>query len=608
MDGRDCSTAGMRFGWGGLASSPVTYAYSLRCTHSDVMATTTTTVRPLDEGLERERERFVRGKTHSHQQLQKRKRRRAGNVGLSVPAARLNRELWVERKLFMDRLQRERIARNEVEQTAATLIQAVSRGAACRGDRGSRPGAADPKSWGQAAARPRPKPRRPLTLAALRKQLLHLQKATERVLPPHANLNPRQSGNQAGSSGPGSDHGARRPGRRSGGGGGGGRAALPPKRLHPFAVQIQCLARKKAARRATAVARLYRAEEAERAACTVIQARFRAHHDRQRAAKQELAQSSSAATRIQAHVRRRRDAQFARVLRQHLDEACQEQSAALGLQRLLRGRIAKQKALGRRMEKASRVVQTAYRGHSCLHTYEQQKKERLASAIAVQKTYRGSQGRRRSADVRAESAQRKRAAAVKVQALCRGHGARQLRARRHEGRAARAIQTRTRQHAAKKRVAERRLDREQDSAAVRIQTTVRRKAAHRRASAQRRARREASAATAIQGVHRARQAKRERERRDAARKGSAATLVQSAHRASAARKSVHKVRRGRAATRIQSGFRKKTATSDLQHRRTQIRAELMAEAEAQMEELLRHKTVKVNRYKYGDPDAKPKSN
>jgi len=424
----------------GLDITNVTFVTRNRSTHSDVMSTVTSLVQPADPRLGgglvavSGGKRAARGKPSAA----------ASSVGLSLPAAKLNRELMVERKLFMERLYRERLYRAQVEDGAATMAQAALRSWLCRRrlQRLNGPGpnqnpaedetttsapGGDGLGRGDKALLSRKEEIR------IRKNVTQLQRATDRVLldagVPQLHID-----------------GLHRGGRRR------RWPAVPKKRQNRLAVRLQQVVRGFLARRHYQVLSLYHEEERRREAITVIQARYRAYQRRQRMFSKEHDAMTRAAITIQANVRRLLEHRYVAFVKDHLRRAVEELGAAVRLQKLLRFRIARQRMVQRRMERASIVVQSSFRGYFSRASFKQRQNEVVESAIKIQSSFRARNSRVILERLKAESQEEVNNAAIKVQAMLRGTQARVAIENKRQSTAATRIQAKVRQRCAHNKV------------------------------------------------------------------------------------------------------------------------------------------------------------
>ncbi|GBG26655.1 Abnormal spindle-like microcephaly-associated protein-like [Hondaea fermentalgiana] len=372
------------------AALSLTYVTANRATRSDVVTAATSLLPRTNVAYHGPTDQERAEDANGRRQSVATKPRGPGPLSLSIPAAKLNRELAVERKLFLDRLHHERRLRAELEQTAATRAQSVVRGHLVRANmkpetsregerRGGRGGTL---KRGSLNAGPTPKPD-----ALVRRQLGQLLRLTDRIARVAAS-------------------------RRARAGNGPFAKKMSVQKAHALVVRLQCFARRYLARKTVHILQTYRREEQEREAVVIIQARLRAHLDRKQLASQANAARNAAATKIQSYVRRRLDQKFVVMIREHLRVACQETEAALKLQKMLRAKIARQRVIQQRMEKASVLVQSAYRGHVSRASIDERRRDRLQSVAKLQATYRGHAVRKKSA---ASST-----AARRIQAMERG--------------------------------------------------------------------------------------------------------------------------------------------------------------------------------------------
>jgi hypothetical protein len=581
---------GLTYGsWSGMEVSPVTMIWRNRSTHSDVMATVTSLL-----GVHEMAEQGVGG----------------GKVlgggrtvlsSLSIPASKQNRELGVERKLFLERLHKERAFRAQVENGAAIMIQASARGllgrrrvrTLSRRVRGAlnpaEPEEADEQPAGSSSrgakrARRRQQPQgghapagadpefeRVQDETRMRRYLASLRKETERAMA-KAGL-PRERG-MADADRLAVLLGGKR--RRTA-------STVPRDKLHAYATRLQCLVRRRIARRAVQVRRLYVAEEQQRRAVVLIQARYRSHYTQQRKLQLEQEERERAAVLIQSCVRRHLDARFATMVKHELRIAAHNAEAATVIKGVLQQKVARKRVAERKAERASVVVQRHLRGHLVRKSLLAAREAEEAAAVAIQGAVRRRLSQKLVERKREDKQRREGEAASGIQALCRGRAARKQVRARATACAAVTIQCAHRQRRASKELAELRQDKRRAQAAVAIQAQHRRRTAARAAAGERKQRKEAQAATSIQSSVRKRKAAKQVAQIKTKRTNEAATKVQALARRRASAKAVQCLREDKAAAKIQRAVRRNSARAETEQQRKLLRQRLEDEAEAAMD-------------------------
>lgn len=566
----------------GLRMTPVSYVFTNRTTHSDVMSVATTTLIAAPDGAPPPPGPAGLGLTLSSTggaagglgsaPLRPMGGARAGELRriqlptklnpVPLPApTKANRkraaQMVKERDEFMKRLNEEREQRAMQENLAACRIQAVFRGH---------------------KARPVPTPVRPPRRKAWETedtdwnaQLRNLTASTDRHIAGLKGLD-EPSGEQ--------DESEWRKKIRK-------RAASKSKKRykkearHYAALAVQTVARGAAARRAYKLMRWNAQQIREVKAVIRIQSSYRGHQLRANMAKAVADAQFRAAMLLQAHVRGVLARAFVRRIRDYITAMLEKEVSAARIQSMYKQRKGREIVHEVRMDGAAVDIQRAVRGRAArIHVQTRQRHKR-------------------------ELNERQTLGAIKMQASGRGFLVRQqtrpklemARTRRQRNQAATKIQSRHRANAARRKVDEKRAEK-QEHAAVAIQSGFRGSKARQEVRAkrekvlkQRAEEKQERAAVDIQRVARGASSRKlvsdKRKKLEAEQQQKAAVRIQSSARGKRDRERVAKKRatvkaekESKAATGLQRVARGRKARSEAADLRAQRRAEQLEQADA----------------------------
>ena len=445
---------------------PVRFLWMNRSTHSDVMATSTTTqinTTPLKNGLSIQLPSFLGKHLASH---------------VSVPSKRKSRALVKERDLFMQRLEQERNDRAVLETWAVIRIQALGRGHLgrlridrLRKERGMKTTGAARRRRTDKQQRQERRQQQPQMESSvfdaeqLRAQLAQLTAETNLYMELIGATSNRPEWKKHTQNKTSSKKEKRK--RRT------------KERLN--VQQIQRVVRGFLGRRASHHLQRRTKEFNQHWSSVRIQCHMRRVLSTARVHKVRITVMTRASIVVQRRCRGWFGRVFARMYRIRLANIQLEDSSALIIQNGWRHHLVTCQQYKLDQEKAARKIQAIARGKRGREDYEAQaqlKEEQLEAAIRIQASFRA-KGAKQKVDVVRENRnqarlarQHEQAAAVRVQALHRGKNAREAYRQRVSTRrekAALAIQQRSRQRKARAKVEKKRKYRNETNAAQSIQ-------------------------------------------------------------------------------------------------------------------------------------------
>jgi len=458
---------------------PVRFLWINRSTHSDVMATSTTTEITALGGSSRLPKQSSAGNSFGIQLPSFLGKHLP--VHVSVPSKRKSAALVKERDVFMHRLEQERNDRAVLETWAVIRIQTLVRGHLgrlrvdnIRRERGMKMSEEARRRAEEKKIQQERRSRQPQLSSSvfdadqLRAQLAELTAETDMYMELIGSTSARPEWKAHAKARSASDGGKK--GRRK-----------RRNRERVAAKHLQRVARGFLGRRATSHLRRRTKEFSQHMSAVRIQTQMRRVLGSMRVEEHRHKRQTTAASVIQRRARGWYGRVFARMYRIRLDNIQLEDTAAFTIQNSWKRHQANANQYKLEQEAAARRIQAiarGKRGRSDFQAKELLKEEQLEAAIRIQASFRAKTATKGVDEIRANrkkemlARQHEQAAAVKVQALRRGKNARQAyktKVTTRREKAALAIQKKSRMRKAKAKVERKRRKRDETKAAQSIQ-------------------------------------------------------------------------------------------------------------------------------------------